>query len=418
MLKIGHGDDSYSNNKENVVNLSMLRDGRYYSKLSVYGQAMNNLNVIFSKCVPRVHLYAFSEEPSKQDTILSYGILKRWISPDRYSFEDIYPISFSELIRAVEYGIKDYKKEFRELSFLFDNSFDWNVEDAYDYINYYNRKTTDGDAVGVDAARKLAACVMRGDKPYWSIWRMSLKYVTASARSYLYKAYEDRGGKLDFNFQQRNTLTRWLYELARFPAGAISPDLLYKKIMLSQMFDRKNGVGHISSGMNEGVLYNLCFNLHASGLKTIYFGNYLDKSPRLYRSCHNAAAASRRYVNVSSSITTLIAKVGRKKEAYPLEIEGDRTIYYTVLTNYQIIVIGIDPLSVRGLDECDSMKLLNGLLLSCLQISGFSHNKKKKIRCSRGCDEYVSRFVDSDIHINDVGVDCDLDFGKPFGSVC
>ena len=382
------------------MSFSSLSEKEYFTKLSVYGQAMDNLSSRLSRRIPKAHLSTFSDEVGKHDAFLSYEILKQWISQDKYNFDDIYPVSFSELIRAVELGIKEYKKEFGELSFLFDNSIDWNVEDAYRLIYASGSGRELSGVAGIEAATKLAGNVIKTDKPYWSIWRMSLKYVTSSAKRYLYKLYDSRGVKLKFDNSQRMTLTRWLYELARFPAGTISPGLLYKKIMLSQMFDRERGRKHISSGMNEGILYNLCFNLHASGLQTFYFGNYLDREPKLNRSCHNSLAAKKRYIDISISITSLLERQGRIMVANSLEIEGESNIYMAVITNYQIIIIGVDPKCIMGLDREKCRHLSRELLVSCLEISGFSFDDARSIYCKKE-NGFKSLFIENEVYRSD-----------------
>jgi len=359
----------------------------YFFRLSAHKQAMGNLDEYLLKDIPPAFSRAFNNIFAPDDPVLSFRILKSWMSEEKYDFDEIDPVSFTELTQAVQEGIKDYQKEFSEFSFLFDNSNNWNIEDAYAYMSLYR----DSKVNGISTAKRLAGFVSNKENACWSVWRMSLKYITIRAKKYLYNLYKERSSPLVFNQEQRNVLTRWLYELARFPAGSISPKLLYKKIMLSYLLDKSSGKRRIDSGMSEGILYNLCFNLHASGLKTYYFGNYLEGKPKLQRSCHNYAAAKEDYIDIASSIDSLLKTHGKVKQAYSLKIEGKNNQYYAVMTNYQIIIIGIDPSSINGLSKKLGGLMINSLLESCLSISGFACDKKKSIKCEY-TGKYSSKF--------------------------
>lgn len=224
-----HDNVEFNHHLTSDINNSIF-DQSYLHELSNLKQAMTNLVDRIQQYIPRERFEAITNIFSSDDQVLSYLILKKWIYHKKYSFEHISPVSFSELVTSVKAGVDEYQRKFPELSFIFDPSLDWDPYKAYLCIDRYKGQDLEGNIRGIQTTTNLAKCVTNVDKVHWSVWRMSLKFVTTQAKKHLYKLYEDKGGKLWIPVQRKKvTLTRWIYELARFPAGTINPDLLYKK---------------------------------------------------------------------------------------------------------------------------------------------------------------------------------------------
>lgn len=371
---------------------------REYSKFDYMSQALQGLAFLVSEYTSEPYMEAFSNVFKENDPISRFQIMKRWISEEKYSFEEIYPVSFDDLVSSVNKGSEDFKREFRELSFIFDSVDEWDPEQAYMYLQKYRESINNKNRRDELAVERLAKSMTKASRRNWSIWRLALKYVTHRAKNHLYEIYRKRGIELCFSKEQRIVLTRWIYELARFPSGSVGVELFYKKIMLSYLFDNYSEEKCIDSGMNESILYNLCFNLHSSGVNILYFGNYLDRNPNLLRSCHNYAAADDEYVAIASSVMNLLKKSGNTKKAHKLVVTGKKlhNIYYSVMTNYQIIIIGVLTDGIKT--SPSDLVHINKLLKYCLDISGFEYDRTKTIVCDhkrKFKGEFAEREIDS-----------------------
>ena len=137
--------------------------------------------------------------------------------------------------------------------------------------------------------------------------------------------------------------------------------------------------------MGESVLYNLTYRWYCNGINTIYFGNYLTRNTSLETSCHNSLAAKNYYVEIAKRIKDELFKQNAENNvAYRLKfISSDNTwgniIAYAVLTNYQIIITGIDVSELK-MDECEIVA--QRILRSNLKISGFTIDDSKYIQTS------------------------------------